>query len=89
MRVHAGVTLVGYLFWITGILSFAIIFRDRSVWALTCLIVPVIGVFCYAAVRSNLGLEPLMQQKPSNQDEESGESRQAQTEPWSGPPSRS
>jgi hypothetical protein len=67
MRVHAAVTFVGYLFWIGGILCVATILRDRSVWALTCLIVPILGVFCYGAVRANLGLKPLMRSKPSNQ----------------------
>lgn len=67
MRLHAVITVVGYVFWIGGTLCVATILRDRSVWALTCLIVPILGVFCYGAVRANLGLEPLMRSKPSNQ----------------------
>jgi hypothetical protein len=67
MRSHAIVTFVGYVFWIAGILCVATFLRERSVWALTCIIVPVLGVFCYVALRANLGLEPLMRPKPSNQ----------------------
>jgi hypothetical protein len=67
MHARAIVTLVGYVFWIAGILCVATILRERSVWALTCVIIPVLALFCYAAVRSNLGLEPLMRSKPSNQ----------------------
>jgi hypothetical protein len=66
-HLHAIVTLVGYVFWLAGILCVAIMLREPSVWALTSVIVPVLCVFCYLAVRTNLKLEPLIGPKPSNQ----------------------
>ena len=57
-RLYARATIVGYSIWICGLLCAAFALRDRGLWALSALLVPILGVLCYASVRADLGREP-------------------------------
>lgn len=54
---HANLVIVGYLIWIAGTIYAAVHFNDPAVWALSSVLIPVLAVFCYLAVRVNLGLD--------------------------------
>jgi hypothetical protein len=56
-QAHAILTVLGYLVWIVGIIYGDICLRDRAMWALSTVLIPILCLFCYMAVRVNLGLE--------------------------------
>jgi uncharacterized protein YacL len=56
-RAHATLVIVGYCMWIIGIIYADIRFNDPAMWALSSVFIVVLCVFCYVAVRVNLGLD--------------------------------
>jgi protein-S-isoprenylcysteine O-methyltransferase Ste14 len=54
---HAIVVIVGYLIWISGIIYADVRFNNPAAWALSSVFIVLLCVFCYVAVRVNLGLD--------------------------------
>ena len=75
MRIRAGLTVIRYLA-LSGFLVWIDFTWDRDAphrappGAMSILLVPIVLIFCYVQVRTQLGLEPLMsdnEPKPPNQ----------------------